>query len=116
MRNNNYFNNNNQSQKSFTPFPQLPPINNNNNYNTISNESYQFQNINPSRSSPIMPSLYNSNNYISTPYNNNNYNNNYYYNNDNSFNRYDPIILATVSIFLMKLVTIIIMTITKIKI
>jgi hypothetical protein len=93
MRNNNYFNNNNQSQKSFTPFPRLPPINNNNNFNTISNESYQLQNINPSRSSPNMPSLYNNNNYISTPYNNNNnnYNNNYNNNNnDNSFNRYDP--------------------------
>lgn len=93
IRNNNYFNNNNQSQKSFTPFPRLPPINNNNNFNTISNESYQLQNINPSRSSPNMPSLYNNNNnYISTPYNNNNnnYNNNYNNNNDNSFNRYDP--------------------------
>jgi len=96
MRNNNYFNNNNQSQKSYTPFPRLPPINNNNNnnFNTISNESYQPQNINPSRSSPNMPSIYNNNNYISTPQamynNNNNYNNNYNNNNDNSFNRYDP--------------------------
>lgn len=92
MRNNNYFNNNNQSQKSFTPFPRLPPINNNN-YNTISNESYQPQNINPSRSSPNMPSLYNNNNnYISTPSGMYNNNNNYNYNNsnDNSFNRYDP--------------------------
>ena len=96
IRNGNDNYNNNRRQNSFTPFPKLPIINNNNmNYNNnISNNSqYQQQNINPSRSSPNMPSIvaYNRN-YVATPspiYNNNNniFNNN----NDSGFisNNYD---------------------------
>ena len=66
IRANNYNFNSYQRQNAFTPFPQLPLINANNNinYNNISNNE---QNFLPSRSSPNMPSI--------ISYNNNNYNN-----------------------------------------
>ena len=67
LSNNNF--NNYQRQNSFTPFTQLPVINNNN-YNSISNnDSYRQQNFLGSRNSPNMPSIvaYSNNNYIRTP-------------------------------------------------
>ena len=87
---NNYFNNN-LRQKSFTPFLQLPIINNNNmNYNH--NDQYQSQNNLQSKSSPDIPSilLYNKNNmnHIGSPFPR--YNNNFS-NNESGFisNNYD---------------------------
>ena len=90
IRLNNNFNSY-QRQNSFTPFPQLPLINNNNmNYNN--NDQYQQNNL-QSRSSPNMPSIisYNQNNmnHVGTPFPR--YNNNFNNNNENGFisNNYD---------------------------
>ena len=92
INNNNYNFNSYQRQNAYTPFPKLPQINSNINYNNI---SYNDQNFIPSRSSPNMPSIvsYSNNNinYRQTPlprYNNDNFN----ISNDNSgfiSNNYD---------------------------
>jgi hypothetical protein len=104
---NNYFNNN-LRQKSFTPFLQLPIINNNNmNYNH--NDQYQNQNNLQSKSSPDIPSilLYNKNNmnHIGSPFPR--YNNNFS-NNESGFisNNYDTNNLNNDNIFnfLMKII------------
>ena len=82
-----------QRQNAYTPFPQLPLINSNNNINYNNYISNNEQNIVPSRSSPNMPSLmsYNNNNmnHIGTPYQR--YNNNNNISNDSGFisNNYD---------------------------
>ena len=82
-----------QRQNSYTPFPQLPLINSNNNINYNNFISNNDQNIIPSRSSPNMPSIisYNNNNmnHIGTPLPR--YINNYNNNNEKMFvsNNYD---------------------------
>ena len=93
IRANNYNFNSYQRQNAFTPFPQLPLINANNNinYNNISNNE---QNFLPSRSSPNMPSIisYNNNNYNKRQTPSPRYNNIFNNSNDNSgfiSNNYD---------------------------
>ena len=75
----NYYNNY-QRHSAMTPFPQLPMINNNMNYNNNpGNYGYQQPNFLHQRSSPNMPSMFsnnNNNNFIRTPianYDNNEY-------------------------------------------